>query len=49
MIIPKEVKEYIKKCTKDEFKVLLDIITDLKAEIAALKVQIEILREGENI
>lgn len=49
MIIPEEVKKYIKECVKEELKSVLGIINALKAEIAALKVQIDILREGENI
>ena len=49
MIIPKEVKEYIKKCVIENNKELIKLITDMQNEILALKVQISILREGENI
>lgn len=49
MIIPEEVKEYIKKCVADEYKTLLDLITKLQKENNELKIQIAILREGENI
>lgn len=49
MIIPEEVKEFIKKCVAEESKYLLDLINDLKKENKKLKTQIAILREGENI
>lgn len=49
MIIPEEVKEYIKKCVAEETKHLLELINNLNKENEKLKVEIAILREGENI
>lgn len=49
MIIPKEVKECIKKHVIENNKEIIKLITELQNEILALKVQISILKEGENI
>lgn len=49
MIIPNEVKEYIKHCVKKETKELLELINNLKKENNKLKIEINILKEGDNI
>lgn len=49
MIIPNEVKDYIKQCIKEETQKLLDLIRDLKIENDKLKIEINILKEGDNI
>lgn len=49
MIIPEEVKKYINEMIKNECAALLQMIEELKAANNELKIQIAILREGENI
>lgn len=49
MIIPEEVKKYINEIIKNEYAALLQMIEELKAANNELKIQIAILREGENI
>lgn len=49
MLIPNDIKAYIKKYVADETKYLLDLIKELKECIKELKIELEILREGENI
>lgn len=49
MIIPDEVKEYIKKCIAEETNYLVELITNLNKIIEKLKVEIAILKDGGNI